>query len=104
MLSHLRGMFSFALYDKKEKELFCARDHFGIKPFYYYNDNNCFIFASEIKAFLDHPDFIKEFNEDSKELSQCIKAIQFLDREQIKQHEAYNKEKLLLFYVKCVIL
>ena len=64
MLSHLRGMFAFALYDKKEKELFCARDHFGIKPFYYYNDNNCFIFASEIKAFLDHPDFIKEFNED----------------------------------------
>ena len=64
MLSHLRGMFAFAIYDKKEKELFCARDHFGIKPFYYYNDNNCFIFASEIKAFLDHPDFIKEFNED----------------------------------------
>ncbi|MBR6073075.1 MAG: asparagine synthase (glutamine-hydrolyzing) [Bacilli bacterium] len=64
MLTHLRGMFAFAIYDKKEKELFCARDHFGIKPFYYYNDNNCFIFASEIKAFLDHPDFIKEFNED----------------------------------------
>ena len=64
MLSHLRGMFAFAIYDKEEKELFCARDHFGIKPFYYYNDNNCFIFASEIKAFLDHPDFIKEFNED----------------------------------------
>ena len=64
MLSHLRGMFAFAIYDKKEKELFCARDHFGIKPFYYYNDNNAFIFASEIKAFLDHPDFIKEFNED----------------------------------------
>jgi asparagine synthase (glutamine-hydrolysing) len=46
MLSHLRGMFAFAIYDKKNKELFCARDHFGIKPFYYYNDNNCFIYPS----------------------------------------------------------
>ncbi|MCR5223547.1 MAG: asparagine synthase (glutamine-hydrolyzing) [Bacilli bacterium] len=64
MLSRLRGMFAFAIYDKKNKELFCARDHFGIKPFYYYNNNNSFMFASEIKAFLDHPDFIKEFNED----------------------------------------
>lgn len=61
---HLRGMFSFALYDIKNKTLFCARDPFGIKPFYYYQNNGTFMFASEVKAFLDHPDFNKEFNED----------------------------------------
>ena len=60
---HLRGMFSFALYDMKEKLLFCARDPFGIKPFYYYQNNGSLLFASEIKAFLDHPKFEKKFNE-----------------------------------------
>lgn len=61
--NHLRGMFSFALYDIKEKTLFCARDPFGIKPFYYYQKNDTFLFASEIKAFLAHPKFEKKFNE-----------------------------------------
>lgn len=61
--NHLRGMFSFAFYDMEEKTLFCARDHFGIKPFYYYYNDGTFMFASEIKAFLDHPKFEKKFNE-----------------------------------------
>ena len=61
--NHLRGMFAFALYDIKEKTLFCARDPFGIKPFYYYENAGSFLFASEIKAFLDHPKFEKKFNE-----------------------------------------
>ena len=61
--SKLRGMFAFSIWDTKKKVLFCARDHWGIKPFYYYHNDNVFIFASEIKAFLDHPDFKKEFNE-----------------------------------------
>ena len=60
---HLRGMFAFAIWDTKEKTLFCCRDYFGIKPFYYYDDGNVFLFASEIKAFLPHPEFKKEFNE-----------------------------------------
>lgn len=60
---HLRGMFAFALYDIEDKTLFCARDPFGIKPFYYYQNDGDFLFASEIKAFLDHPKFKKEFNE-----------------------------------------
>ncbi len=59
----LRGMFSFALWDSNKKELFCARDNWGIKPFYYYQNGDTFMFASEIKAFLDHPDFKKEFDE-----------------------------------------
>ena len=61
--NHLRGMFAFAIWDKKNKTLFCARDPFGIKPFYYYENDGVLLFASEIKAFLDHPNFKKEFNE-----------------------------------------
>jgi len=60
----LRGMFSFAIYDLKEKTLFCARDHFGIKPYYYYKNDDVFMFASEIKSFLEHPSFKKEFNKE----------------------------------------
>lgn len=60
----LRGMFAFAIWDKKEKTLFCARDNFGIKPFYYYKNKEVFMFASEIKAFLAHPKFEKELNKE----------------------------------------
>jgi asparagine synthase (glutamine-hydrolysing) len=49
-LSHLRGMFAFVIWDNRLKQLFGARDHFGIKPFYYYLDNNSFIWSSELKA------------------------------------------------------
>ena len=48
----LRGMFGFAIWDEKNKQLFCARDRFGIKPFYFYQDNNQFVFGSEIKTIL----------------------------------------------------
>lgn len=53
-VEHLRGMFSFAIWDENKKRLFCARDRFGIKPFYYYSDNEKLIFASEIKAILEN--------------------------------------------------
>ncbi len=58
----LRGMFAFAIYDIKNKTLFLARDNFGIKPLYYYNSGDTFMFASEIKCFLDHPSFKKQLN------------------------------------------
>lgn len=61
---HLRGMFAFAIHDKKRNEIFLARDNFGIKPLYYAKMNDSFMFASEIKSFLDVPDFKKEFNEE----------------------------------------
>lgn len=64
ILDKLRGMFAFVIWDKNNKELFGARDHFGIKPFYYYYTDDKFMFASEIKAFLDNEDFVKELNRD----------------------------------------
>ncbi len=60
----LRGMFAFAIWDKQNKTLFCARDHFGMKPFYYYRNEATFMFASEIKAFLEHPQFEKVLNKE----------------------------------------
>lgn len=63
LLKRLRGMYAFAIWNRKEKELFLARDKWGIKPLYYYQNGNTFLFASEIKAFLDHPNFQKELNE-----------------------------------------
>lgn len=62
--SKLRGMFAFAIWDKFKKRLFCARDHFGIKPFYYYQNENEFLFASEIKSFLEYPNFKKTLNKE----------------------------------------
>lgn len=61
----LRGMFAFVIYDKEKNELVGVRDQFGIKPLYYYKDKEQFMFASEIKAFLGHPDFKKEVNKKS---------------------------------------
>lgn len=63
-LEKLRGMFAFVIWDKKENKLFGARDIFGIKPFFYYKQNQQFIFGSEIKGLLPHPNFKKQFNEE----------------------------------------
>ncbi|MDD2469420.1 MAG: asparagine synthase (glutamine-hydrolyzing) [Bacilli bacterium] len=65
MVSMLRGMFAFVIWDKKKGELFGARDYFGIKPFYYYKIKDTFIWGSEIKSFLPHPHFKKEVNKDA---------------------------------------
>ena len=64
ILQKLRGMFAFVIWDKEKKELFGARDIFGIKPFYYYHDGKTFLFGSEIKSFLSHPGFHKELDEE----------------------------------------
>lgn len=63
VLNHLNGIFAFAVWNEKEKELFLARDHFGIKPLYYTIRNGNFIFASEIKAILKHPDVKAQIDE-----------------------------------------
>lgn len=65
VLGRLRGMFAFAVYDALDRELFCARDFFGIKPFYYTVQGGRFIFASEIKCILEHPAYERTLNEDA---------------------------------------
>ena len=60
----LRGMFAFVIWDKANRTLFGARDIFGIKPFYYYQNEDLLLFGSEIKTFLPHPGFVKELNEE----------------------------------------
>ena len=62
VVKKLRGMFSFVIWDIKNKKLFGARDPFGIKPFYYYKKDDKFIFGSEIKSFIKCPDFEKKLN------------------------------------------
>ena len=64
LTDHLRGMFAFVVWDREKRRLFGARDFFGIKPFYYTRTKDGgFLFGSEIKAFLDHPGFVKEVND-----------------------------------------
>jgi asparagine synthase (glutamine-hydrolysing) len=54
-VNHLNGMFAFLIYDKSKNRIFAARDHFGIKPLYFVNNSENILFASEIKALLQHP-------------------------------------------------
>ncbi len=67
ILQKLRGMFAFVIWDKNKKELFGARDMFGIKPFYYTKGFDSFLYGSEIKSFLPHPHFKKSLNEEALE-------------------------------------
>ncbi|MDO1604630.1 asparagine synthase (glutamine-hydrolyzing) [Lactobacillus sp. YT155] len=66
VLKKIRGMFVFVVYDLEKQTLFGARDFFGIKPMYYtILDDGTFMFSSEIKTFMAHPDFHPELNKDS---------------------------------------
>ena len=71
----IRGSFALAIYNKKEEELFLARDGWGAKTMYYYQNGKTLLFASEIKAFLDHPDFIKDFNEEILSAYLCFNSV-----------------------------
>jgi asparagine synthase (glutamine-hydrolysing) len=62
-LYHLRGMFSFALYDAQAQLIFCARDRVGKKPFKYYYNGKYFLFASELKALLTQPECPREVDQ-----------------------------------------
>jgi asparagine synthase (glutamine-hydrolysing) len=55
LLEHVAGDFAFALWDNRVKTLFCARDHFGVRPFYYAKTDRVFVFASDIDALRVHP-------------------------------------------------
>jgi asparagine synthase (glutamine-hydrolysing) len=75
-LGQLNGMFAFALWDGDRQRLFAARDRLGIKPFYYYCDDEVFLFASEIKALLAHPRVRPELDgrglQDYLDLQYCL--------------------------------
>jgi asparagine synthase (glutamine-hydrolysing) len=64
MLDHLQGMFAFAIWDRKHRRLFAARDRMGIKPFYYCLHEGCFVFASEPKALFQHPGIVPRASQD----------------------------------------
>ncbi len=55
-LNHINGIFSFAIFDEEKEELFIARDHLGVKPLFYSYKNNNFLFGSELKTILAHPE------------------------------------------------
>ena len=61
---HLYGMFAFALWDDEEESLYCARDHFGTKPFYYYEtEEGGLLYGTMIRDIMEKPGFVKELNE-----------------------------------------
>jgi asparagine synthase (glutamine-hydrolysing) len=62
-VDHLRGDFAFAVWDARDKVLFCARDHFGIKPFYYAQLRNLFVFSNTLNCVRSHPDVSGELND-----------------------------------------
>ena len=66
VLNKIKGMFAFSIYDKRKKNIFCARDHFGQKPFYYYFKDGNFIFSSELTSLISNPLINKEI---------CIKSV-----------------------------
>ena len=64
-IKYLRGMFAFSIWDNNKQQLFCARDRFGIKPFFYYADNDKFVFGSEIKTILKSKNIDKTLSNDA---------------------------------------
>lgn len=78
-LQQLRGMFAFALFDKAKNKVLCARDRFGIKPFYYRSISGAFLFASEIKALINLTP--------QKESIHSLKAYEFLANRQLDTNE-----------------
>ncbi|MCG9889783.1 MAG: lasso peptide isopeptide bond-forming cyclase [Thermosynechococcaceae cyanobacterium MS004] len=69
---HLLGDFAFALWDAPNQTLFCARDHFGVKPFYFYTQSQAFAFATEIKAILALEEVSPQLNE--TRIADCLAA------------------------------
>ena len=65
MAAHLYGMFAFALWDEEDKQLFCLRDQFGTKPFYYYEtEDGQLLYGTTIRGIMEQPGFVKELNEE----------------------------------------
>src|ERR1041385_1814957 len=67
-MKDFRGMFAFAIWDRRQKRLLLVRDRVGIKPVYYYTGKDFFVFASEIKSLLQHPGVPREVDHQSLDL------------------------------------
>lgn len=64
MANHMHGMFAFALWDEEKQQLFCLRDQFGTKPFYYYvTEDGNILYGTMIRKIMDQPGFVKELND-----------------------------------------
>jgi asparagine synthase (glutamine-hydrolysing) len=123
-LSRFIGMFAFVIYDKTNDQIFIARDRTGVKPLNYYYEDGLFLFASELKAFHEHPDFVKKINpravasfmqygnvpgeecifQNAAKLLPGHYAILDLSTQKLTTHQywnvynAYNKPKLMLSF------
>jgi asparagine synthase (glutamine-hydrolysing) len=74
-VADFRGMFAFAIWDRRRKRLLLVRDRLGIKPVYYYAGKNAFVFASEIKSLLMHPGVPREVNHQALDLYLALRYV-----------------------------
>lgn len=72
IVEEIKGMFAFAIYNKETQKIFLARDHMGIKPLYYFKDNDNFLFSSEVRCLKNYSNGI---NSDSKILFLCLGSV-----------------------------
>lgn len=96
-LAKFNGMWAFVILDMINNEIFFSRDRFGVKPFYYYQDNEIFLFSSEIKSILSHPSINAECNIDF-----CLSYLENGSQEFKKETAFKNIFKLnISSYYKC---
>src|SRR5437870_5602679 len=74
-MKDFRGMFAFAIWDRRQKRLFLVRDRLGIKPVYYYAGKDFFVFASEIKSLLQHPGVPREVDREAADLFLALRYV-----------------------------
>lgn len=69
LANHMHGMFAFALWDEEKEQLFCLRDQFGTKPFFYYETaEKQLLYSASIRKIMEQPGFVKELNEEMLQL------------------------------------
>jgi len=95
-VDHLIGAFAFALWDAHESHIFCARDHAGVRPFYYYVDGQRFAFASEVNGVLAHPDITGTANEE--------RIADFLSHVHLSDEYTFYREVLRLPAGHCAVV
>jgi len=74
-MKDFRGMFAFAIWDRRKRRLLLVRDLLGIKPVYYYQCKNFFIFGSEIKSLLEHPEVPREVDREAVDLYLTLRYV-----------------------------